>query len=66
MDTDRLDPNDEFDRVMAVTFQAEMRPGAEKLCKQYERGLLTVRDLRNGLEKLECDTRESILWRSEI
>lgn len=66
MDIDRLDPNDAFDRVLGVALQAEMRPGAEKLCKQFERGVLTVRDLITKLEQLERDTKESNLWRLEI
>lgn len=58
----QLNPNDKFDRVLGAALEAELRPTAEKLARQYLRGILTVDDLIEGLQRVKRDVGSSVLW----
>lgn len=58
----QLDPNDRFDRVVGAALEAEMRPPAEKMARQYLLGILTVDDLIGGLQAVKREVGGSTLW----
>lgn len=47
-----LDPKDPFERVVGQTAEAERREKAVRPLYQYERGLLTVKELAEKLEEI--------------